>query len=133
MITGIVVQTLAITAVTLGAYLVGLNLFPVPSGEFNTVAATMAFVTLSFSELLRAYTARSERYPLMRIGPFKNPNMNWAVLSSAALLLAVIYLPFLQPVFKTFPLALEQWTYILPLLFIPALAAEITKWVVARK
>jgi Ca2+-transporting ATPase len=133
MVNGIIVQTIAITTVTLFAYLLGLRLYPVSPGEFNTVAATMAFATLSFSELLRAFTSRSERYPLFKIGPFSNPNMNWAVLASASLLLAVIYLPFLQPVFKTFPLGLEHWQFILPLLFVPALAAELTKWVVARK
>jgi Ca2+-transporting ATPase len=60
---GIVVQTVAITAITLGAYLIGLNLWPEAAGEFNQTAATMAFITLSMSELLRAFTARSERYP----------------------------------------------------------------------
>lgn len=130
---GITVQTVAITAVTLGAYLIGLKLWPVGSGEFNTTAATMAFVTLSFSELLRAYTARSERYPLKDIGLFENKTMNLAVLVSAILLLAVMYLPFLQPVFETVPLGWEQWQYLLPLLFVPAIAAEITKWFISRR
>ncbi len=131
--TGIVVQTIAITAVTLGAYLLGLNLWPSPNGELNHTAATMAFITLSFSELLRAFTARSERYPLLKIGVFENKSMNYAVLISTALLLAVLYIPFLQPIFSTVPLSWEHWQYLLPLLFIPALAAEATKWYVSRK
>ena len=57
----------------------------------------MAFVTLSASELLRAFTARSERYPLLKIGVFSNRNMNWAVISSLVLLLGVVYIPFFQP------------------------------------
>ena len=52
MLTGISIQTVAITAVTLGAYWIGLRYFP-------EMAPTMAFVTLSFSELVRAFTARS--------------------------------------------------------------------------
>ncbi len=131
--TGIAVQTVAITAVTLGAYLLGLKLWPAENGMFNETAATMAFITLSFSELLRAFTARSERYPLFKIGVFKNKSMNWAVLISSALLLAVLYIPFLQPVFSTVPLGWEQWQYLLPLLFVPAIAAELTKWFVSRK
>jgi Ca2+-transporting ATPase len=130
---GIGVQTIAITAVTLGAYLIGLSLYPVNPDEFNTTAATMAFVTLSFSELLRAFTARSERYPLVRIGVFKNKTMNYAVIASGILLMAVLYIPFLQPVFSTVPLTWEQWQYLLPLLFVPALAAEITKWVISKQ
>ena len=130
---GIGVQTVAITIVTLAAYLIGLNLYPFEGGEYNPTAATMAFITLSFSELLRAYTARSERYPLLKIGLFNNKSMNWAVIASSLLLMAVLYIPFLQPIFSTVPLSWEQWRYLLPLLFIPAITAEITKWVVSKR
>jgi Ca2+-transporting ATPase len=43
------------------------------------------------------------------------------------LLLLVIYVPFLQPIFNTTSLGWEQWQYILPLIFIPAVAAESSK------
>jgi Ca2+-transporting ATPase len=125
---GIGIQTVAITAVTLTAYLVGLRLHP----ESPKLAETMAFVTLSFSELLRAYTARSERYPLLKVGVFTNRNMNLAVISSLVLLLAVVYIPFLNPVFDTVPLSWTQWEVVLPLLLVPAVVAEVTKWAVAR-
>lgn len=122
---GIALQTIAITAVTLYAYFVGLKVHP-NQPEF---AETMAFVTLSFSELLRAYTARSERYPLLKIGVFSNRNMNYAVLSSLVLLLGVIYLPFLNEVFNTTPLGWSQWELVLPLLLVPSIVAELTKLV----
>jgi Ca2+-transporting ATPase len=125
---GIGVQTLAITSVTLGAYLVGLRAHP----EAPEFAETMAFVTLSFSELLRAFTARSERYPVLKIGLFSNKTMFLAVAVSLALLLAVIYVPFLQPVFNTVSLGPAQWELMLPLLFVPAVAAELTKWWMSR-
>ena len=100
--------------------------------EAPQYAETMAFVTLSFSELLRAFTARSERYPLLRIGLFSNRTMFYAVASSLVLLLLVIYVPFLQPVFNTVPLGLAQWELVLPLLAVPAIVAEITKWASGR-
>ena len=133
MLKGIAVQTVAITTVTLTAYLLGLRLFPPEGGGFNAVAATMAFVTLSFSELLRAFTARSERLPLLQIGVFKNKYMNMAVLSSVVLLLAVVYVPFLQPIFETTPLLWVHWQYVLPLLVVPALTAEVMKAVESKK
>ena len=80
-----------------------------------------------FSELLRAYTSRSEYYPLLKIGVFSNRFMNLAVLSSLALLLAVVYVPFLGVVFNTTPLGWSQWEIVLPLILIPAIAAELTK------
>ncbi len=128
MLGGIGIQTVAITFVTLTAYLVGLSLF----SENPLIPGTMAFVTISFSELLRAYTARSERYPLIKIGPLSNRNMNLAVLSSSVLLLIVVYIPFLQPIFNTTALGWAQWQYILPLIFIPALVAETSKPILTR-
>jgi len=126
MLTGISIQTVAITAVTLGAYWIGLRYYP-------DMAPTMAFVTLSFSELVRAFTARSERVPIMKIGMFKNKVMNWAILSSLVLLMAVVYLPFLQGIFDTVPLGWTQWEIILPLLLGPSIAAEVTKVIFGKR
>jgi Ca2+-transporting ATPase len=126
---GIVVQTLAITAATLGAYGVGLRAHP----EAPQFAETMAFVTLSFSELLRAFTARSERYPLLKIGVLSNRRMFYAVAGSLILLVGVVYLPPLQRIFDTVSLGPPQWELMLPLLFVPAVAAEVTKWLTGRR
>ena len=126
---GILVQTIAITAVTLLAYYLGAKFDP----EHIEYAETMTFVTLSISELFRAYTARSEFYPLAKIGFFKNKFMNWAVLGSLVLIMLVIYIPFMNPIFNTLPLGWEQWLYILPLVLIPSVAAEVTKFFIQKK
>ena len=121
---GVIIQTIAITAATLGAYFIGLNTYP----DQVQFAETMAFVTLSCSELLRAFTARSEYFPLLKIGVFTNKWMNIAVLSSMVMILAVVYIPFLNTIFDTYPLGLEQWVVMIPLLFVPSVAAELTKY-----
>jgi P-type Ca2+ transporter type 2C len=118
---GIIIQTIAITAVTLAAYFIG-------RASNIMYAETMAFVTLSVSELLRAYTARSEYYPLLKIGVFKNKWMNYGVVSSLVMILIVVYVPFLNQIFGTLPLGGPQWLQILPLLIFPSLAAEMTKF-----
>ena len=128
MLIGILIQIVVDTIVVLSAYFLGLKLHPAQP-EY---AETMAFVTLSASELLRAYTSRSERNPLLKIGIFSNPYMNYAVLLSLTLLLAVVYIPFLQPIFNTIPLGWSQWKVMLPLLFIPAIAAEAIKFFLYR-
>jgi Ca2+-transporting ATPase len=128
----IAVQTIAITSVVLGAYWIGLTQHPQTGAAFNTTAATMAFVTLSLSELARAFTARSERYPIFRIGIFSNKNMNIGVLISTVLLLGVVYIPFFNTVFGTVPLDWLQWEAVIPLLLVPSIAAEITKWLLSR-
>jgi Ca2+-transporting ATPase len=127
MLMGIAIQTVAITSATLIAYSLGLRM-----GNQQT-AETMAFVTLSLSELLRAYTARSERYPLLKMGVFKNKWMNLAVLASVALVMAVIYIPGLNIVFDTVPLTLVEWEEIIPLLLLPSVAAEVVKYIVSGK
>jgi Ca2+-transporting ATPase len=124
--TRIGIQTLAIATVTLIAYWIGFQNYP-------EHAKTMAFATLSFSELLRAFTSRSDDHLLLKIGLFSNRAMFYAVASSIVLLLAVIYLPVLQPIFDTLPLSFDQWRIILPLLLIPALVAELTKVVIQRR
>ncbi len=124
MVRGIALQTIAITSVTLIAFAIGYH-----SSEHYEFAETMAFATLSLSELLRAYTSRSEYYPILRIGLFTNKWMNYAVLASTILVLLVIYIPFLNDVFNTQPLGWTQWEEILPLLIIPSLVAEISKYI----
>jgi Ca2+-transporting ATPase len=123
MLVGIIVQTIALTAVVLAAYYIGWAWDP----SSPLLAQTMAFVTLSASELVRAYTARSERVSLFRLGVFSNKYMQYAVVVSLALLLIAVYVPFLQPIFKTVPLGLREWEVILPLLLVPSVAAEVTK------
>ncbi len=118
---GVVMQTIAITSVTLIAFW---------RGQMHDIryAETMAFATLSLSELIRAFTSRSEHYPLFKIGVFSNKWMNLAVLASMVLIFAVIYIPFFNPIFETEPLTLTEWRLVLPLLLIPSIVAELTKY-----
>jgi len=124
---GVVIQSIAITATTLIAYAIGL------SHQDPRFAETMAFVTLCMSELVRAYTARSERYPLLKLGVFGNKWMNVAVLVSIGLVLLVVYVPFLNDIFNTLPLTLVEWEMIIPLFLIPSLAAEAVKYFILRR
>ena len=117
---GVAVQAIAITVATLVAYFIGLN-------HDELYAETMAFVTLSFSELLRAYTARSARHSVFKIGVFTNKWMNIAVIFSLVLVLAVVYIPALNPLFNTEPLTATEWLKIIPLIFLPAVVTEIYK------
>ena len=95
-------------------------------------AETMAFVTLSLAELFRAYTVRSERASLFQIGVFSNKYMQYAVGLSITLLLIVCAVPFLQPIFNTHFLSLREWSVVLGLALMPAVAEEITKFFLRR-
>ncbi len=112
-------------AAVLTAFRVGLS-----TGEVH--ARTMAFATLSISELFRAYTSRSERYSVFALGVFSNKWMQWAVVTSLSILLAIIYVPFLDPVFETTFLTFSDWLIMFPLILLPSVAAEVNKWVLRR-
>jgi P-type Ca2+ transporter type 2C len=46
--------------------------------------------------------------------------------------MAIIYVPFLDPIFETTFLTLKDWLVMLPLILVPSLAAEANKWVLRR-
>jgi Ca2+-transporting ATPase len=126
MLAGVIVQAVVMTVAVLMAFLYGLRRYPDnPQG-----AQTIAFATLILSELLRAYTARSERYSLFAIGVFGNKWMQYAVGASFVLLLVVIYVPFLQVIFGTAPLTIRDWLVMLPFILMASVAAEITKAII---
>jgi Ca2+-transporting ATPase len=96
-------------------------------------AETMAFVTLSLAELLRAFTVRSERVSIFRLGFFSNKYLVGAVALSTTLLLLTVFVPFLQPIFNTHALTWPEWQVVVGLALIPAVAEELTKWFLRRR
>jgi len=129
MLLGIGVQAVVMTAAVLGAFLYGLARYP---GNLAG-AQTVAFTTLIVSELLRAFTVRSERLSVFRIGLFSNRWMLLAAVSSFLLLLAVIYIPFFDPIFNTIPLDGRDWLVMLPCGLVSSVAAELLKWILRRR
>jgi Ca2+-transporting ATPase len=113
-------------------YLINFNWHSVNLNYVRT-AETMAFMTLSLCELFRAYTARSERASLVRIGIFSNKWMQYAVGSSILLLLLVCTVPFLQGIFNTHFMNLQEWVSVLGLAAIPAISEEITKFILRHQ
>ncbi len=133
MIFTIATQSLAIFAAVFAAFLIGRNVYPSMGLEPTDGARTYAFVTLILAELFRSYSARSEHSPVLRLGLFGNATLNKAIILSLALLLVVIYVPFLDPIFHTIMLGWMDWAYILPLSLIPFVVAETIKFITSRK
>ena len=142
---GIIIQTITQTGCVLTAFVLGLmwhlqaeglatgagllDLFRINwVGRDVQTAETMAFVTLSLCELFRAYTVRSERASIFRLGVFSNKWMQYAVGFSIFLLLLVCLVPFLQPIFNTHTPSLGEWTLVVLLALVPAASEEVTKF-----
>jgi Ca2+-transporting ATPase len=92
-------------------------------------ARTTAFCVLAYSELLRAFAARSRRYTLGQMGPFTNPSLCGAVILSVLLQLSVTTMPFAKPVFEAVPHFGWEWVVIVLLSFTPVTVIEVWKLV----
>jgi Ca2+-transporting ATPase len=93
---------------------------------------TIVFTVLTISQLFHSLAVRSERSSLLSIGLTSNLPMLGAVLLSVGLQFAVIYVPFLNPIFKTQPLPLFDLAVCFALASLVLFAVEIEKALVRR-
>ena len=117
------VQAFVMAFAVLAAFYIGLKMHP---GNVD-YAQTMAFVTISVSQLFMAVTSRSDHYSIFSIGIFSNKWMVWAFIASFVIVLITLYVPFLNPIFDTKPLNLNDWFILIPFIILPAISAEIVK------
>ena len=91
------------------------------------IARTMAFATLSFSQLAQSLNSRSQKFSIFRIGLFTNLYLIMAILISGLLQFLVMVIPSLQVIFKTVWLDLNQWWIVVILSLAPILYVELLK------
>ncbi len=72
-------------------------------------ARTLAFCSLVAFEWLMAFSARSDEHTIFRLGVFRNRVLVFSIGLAVLLQIAVVYVPFLQIAFDTFPLTLSDW------------------------
>ena len=94
---------------------------------------TVAFTTLTLSQMAVALALRSERDSLFSIGLLTNRAMIGAVSLTFVLQLAVIYTPVLQTFFNTSPLTLQDLGVSLLLCTVPFWFLELKKWIVRHQ
>ncbi len=116
----VVLQGMMFALLTLSSFWMGQNMV-------GTLAAgqTMAFITLSISQLVQSYNMRSER-SLFHIGPFSNKKLNQACLASLALVLLVLFTP-LRIAFGLAALPAKMYLIAFGISFIPLLVMEFSK------
>jgi P-type Ca2+ transporter type 2C len=93
---------------------------------------TMVFTVLTLSQMGHVLAIRSETSPMFSAGFFSNPMLLLAVLLTFMLQMATIYIPALNPIFKTEALSLEELMLCLALSSVVFFAVEIEKWLVRR-
>ena len=115
---------------TLAAYAIGLYGF-----DNMHAANTMAFATLTFSQLFHAFDVRSEDQSIFKLGITTNPAMNKAFLVGLLLQLIVLLVPPVMIIFEVVYLNAWEYVAVLCLSLVPVLISEIEKAVrkVAKK
>lgn len=112
---GIMFGALALIAFRMGESTTGLT----AGGQ------TMAFMVLSFSQIVQAYNMRSE-HSLIQTGVFTNHKLNKAALISILLVSVVLFTP-LRTVFGLMTLSGSLYLKALCLILVPVLAMEFSK------
>ncbi|MCB1751652.1 MAG: cation-translocating P-type ATPase [Gammaproteobacteria bacterium] len=93
---------------------------------------TMVFTTLTLAQLAHVMAIRSESQSLFTIGLFSNTPLLGAVLGTVVLQLGVIYVPWLNGVFRTAPLDAIELGLCFLLAAAVFMAVETEKWLVRR-
>ncbi|MBK8147609.1 MAG: cation-translocating P-type ATPase [Acidobacteria bacterium] len=118
-----------------GVWSAAVNMFvfwwALTQGRTQAEAMTMTFVTLVVIQFINAYNFRSDRLSILT-RPFANKWLNIAISWEMLLLMAVLYVPFLQIPFGTFDLPATDWIFILgaSATIVPVL--EASKWMERR-
>ena len=93
---------------------------------------SMVFTVLTLSQLGHVLAIRSERESLFTQGVWSNRVLITALLITFALQMAVLYLPWLNPIFRTAPLSLGELAACLALSSVVFVGVEIEKALVRR-
>ncbi len=93
------------------------------------IPRTIAFTVLAFTQMFEVMGIYAgDRLSFFRVWFSKNRLLMWAVLSTFALQLAVIYVPFLQETFRTAPLSTTEMLLSFLLGAVILGAVEVEKW-----
>jgi len=114
-IEGTMIGMLTLLAFSIGNHFYGLE-----------VGRTMAFITLSFLELVHSFNIRSEQ-SLFKIGIFKNKYLVGAFILGTILQVGVVVIPGVSHMFYAVPLSASQWLYTILISISPLFIIELQK------
>jgi Ca2+-transporting ATPase len=106
---------------------------PWESSNQLTEARTQLLTAMIIMELANAISARSLRYPVWKIGVFKNKFLWYAVLFSFFLQLIVLYTPGLNSAFNVSAPELLDWAFAILFTAITFGSLETGKWIASRR
>jgi len=118
-------QHILVIGLLLGGLCLSVQAWAIASGHAHW--QTMVFTVLTLGQMAHVLAIRSETEPLWRLGLGSNKPLLGAVLLTFALQMATIYVPWLNPIFKTQPLSLPELALCLAAAAVVWLAVELEK------
>jgi Ca2+-transporting ATPase len=113
-------QALLLALTSLGGFLYCLS----ESQQDLNSARTLAFTVLVITQLMHAFTCRSETLSLMQLGGLSNKSLLLASGGSLALQVIILLNPWTRALFDAQPLTFQQWGLALGLGILPFLILE---------
>ena len=110
----------------IGGLCLGVQAWALSTGHANW--QTMVFTVLTLSQMVHVLAIRSEQESLWRLGLGSNLPLLGAVALTFLLQMATIYIPALNPIFKTAPLSLAELAICLGAAAVVGLVVELEKW-----
>jgi Ca2+-transporting ATPase len=105
--------------------------FGIAAGRRLQDVMALTFVTLVLIQFFNAYNCRSDRLSAFD-RPLANRWLNIAVAWELALMIAIVYVPFLQRAFGTFSFSAIDWLMTIALAFSIVPVLETVKWMARR-
>ncbi len=120
-ITGVLLEGTVIGMLAIIAFCIGCFKF---SGV--AVGRTMAFCTLSISQLMHSFNVRSEK-SIFKSRPLKNRFLVFSTVTGILMQGAVVGIRPLAEIFKSVPLGIKEWIAVAVLAFVPIVVSELQK------
>ena len=139
MIPFLVLNGLLIGAITLVAFVIGVyssgsyagSILSIGSQQISEAALmhgqTMAFLALSFSQLMHSLNFRSMKRSIFKAGIFKNKFLIYSILLGICLQVAIVSVGPFAKIFSVNSLVLVDWLYICGLSILPLIVNEVIK------
>ena len=126
-------QGIVIGVATLAAFLIGIattnDAIDGLSLEQSKIeiGQTMAFIVLSFAELVHIFNVRDNKNSILKGGLFNNSKLLWAAAGSAGFMFVILFIPALREVFSIPALPAGNILEMILLVFAPIFVVELFK------
>jgi P-type Ca2+ transporter type 2C len=72
----------------------------------------MALASIVFCQIGVVLCARTEKQSIFKVGLFSNKNVLKGIVFEIFLIAAIIYVPFMQNIFQTAPIGIQEWIFL---------------------